>query len=170
MEGVTKLKFAILHLGAAIYDRGKSERSGQDMVMYNAGDTPNKNNPYNIPGPPESNNPAQLISPQAGYQAEPALRNNIQGDPDYLPLATPTRNPKCPRHDPSPKSQKETWADEMDEDELFGQPNFNPNHNGTPHPYTHQTDSYPALRAVLLRSMNKAKITAKNILMWTKSY
>ena len=86
-----------------------------------------------------------------------------------MPLATPTRNPKCLRHDPTPKSRKGTWADEMDEDELFGQPNFNPNCSGTPHPYTHQTDLYLALRAILLRSISGAKITAKNILMLTKS-
>ena len=132
----------------------------KDMVVYNAGDTSSENNPHNIPGPPESISTAQLLSPQAGYQVKPT---------DYLPLATPTRNPKHPRHDPSTRSQKGTWADEMDEDELFGQCNFNPSHSGTPHPYTHQTDSYPTLRAILLRSISKAKITAKNILMLTKS-
>ena len=86
-----------------------------------------------------------------------------------MPLATSTRNPKCLRHDPSPKSRKGTWADEMDEDELFGQPNFNPNCSGTPHPYTHQTDLYLVLRVILLRSISEAKITTKNILMLTKS-
>ena len=86
-----------------------------------------------------------------------------------MPLATPTRNPKCLRHDPTPKSRKGTWADEMDEDELFGQPNFNPNCSGTPHPYTHQTDLYLVLRVILLRSISEAKITTKNILMLTKS-
>jgi len=67
-----------------------------------------------------------------------------------------------------PPGAKRTWVDEMDEDELFGQHNFNPNCSGTLHPYTYQTDSYPALRAILLRSISKAKITAKNILMLTK--
>jgi len=52
---------------------------------------------------------------------------------------------------------------------LFGQYNFNPSHSRTPYPYIHQTDSYPALRAILLRSISEAKITAKNILMLTKS-
>jgi len=130
------------------------------MVMYNAGDTSSENNPHNILGPPRSISTAQLLSPQAGYQAKPI---------DYSLLATPTRNPKCPRHDPSTKSQKGIWANKMNEDELFGQCNFNPSHSGTLHPYTHQTDSYPALRAILLRSISKAKIIAKNILMLTKS-
>jgi len=58
----------------------------------------------------------------------------------------------------------------MDEDELFGQCNFNPSRSGTPHPYTHQTDSYLALRAILLKSISEVKITAKNILMLTRSF
>jgi len=33
MEGVTKLKFAILHLGTTIYDRSKSERSDISFVV-----------------------------------------------------------------------------------------------------------------------------------------
>jgi len=57
----------------------------------------------------------------------------------------------------------------MDEDELFGQHNFNLSYSETPYPYTHQTDLYPALRAILLKSISEAKITAKNILMLTKS-
>ena len=52
---------------------------------------------------------------------------------------------------------------------MFGQHNFNLSHSRTPHPYIHQIDSYPASRAILLRSISEAKITAKNILMLTKS-
>jgi len=56
----------------------------KDMVVYNAGDISSKNNLHNIPGPLGSISTAQLLSPQAGYQAKPTLKNNTQAVPDYL--------------------------------------------------------------------------------------
>jgi len=65
------------------------------MVVYNAGDTSSENNPHNIPGPPGSISTEQLLSPQAGYQAKPTLRNNTQSR--LLTLSYPSKEPKMPQ-------------------------------------------------------------------------
>jgi len=130
-----------------------------------AGDTPSEK----IPGPPGNRTPNTFTKPTSTSPSPPVFRSNTHGDPDDSPLFTPKRNSKRPRHEHHPKN----WANEMDEDELFGQTSNNgtptPDHwSGTPHPTSQPMDTLTSLRTLLLSSISEAKVTTQNILMLTK--
>ena len=138
--------------------------------MFNAGDTPSKENLHNISRPPENRTPIPLLSPLACHPAPSVFRRNTYGDLDDSPLSTQKKNPKHPRHEHHPRN----WANEMDKDELFGQTSNNstptPDHqSGIPHPASQLMDTLISLRTLLLSSISEAKVTAQNILILTKT-
>ena len=138
--------------------------------MFNAGDTPSKENLHNISRPPENRTPIPLLSPLACHPAPPVFRRNTYGDLDDSPLSTQKRNPKHPRHEHHPRN----WANEMDKNELFGQTSNNstptPDHQSEiPHPASQLMDTLISLRTLLLSSISEAKVTAQNILILTKT-
>jgi len=128
------------------------------MDVFNAGDTSSRKNLHNIPGPPGIRTPIPLLSPLAHHPVPPVLRSNTHEDPDDSPLFTSKRNSERLRHEHRSKN----WANEMDEDEFFGQPNTPiPDHqSGTPHPASQPMDTLTSLRTLLLSSISEAKVTA----------